>query len=121
MDYRILYEEKTKTKIPKNFDIHHIDGNRNNNEITNLVALPKKIHSKYHELSLQFKNKNFKPNIEILSIFSNGYGFNSYYKLCYNKFYKIYKDCQKYVDYRDYLLNKIPDLHTIGLNYGIKK
>ena len=57
MDYRILYEEKTKMKIPKNFDIHHIDGNRNNNEITNLVALPKKIHSKYHELSFNLKIK----------------------------------------------------------------
>jgi hypothetical protein len=49
-NYRKFYEEKTGKKIPKDFDVHHIDLNRENNEIENLVAIPKHLHKKYHSL-----------------------------------------------------------------------
>ena len=39
MDYIKLYEAETKRKVKKGYDIHHIDKNRNNNSILNLVAL----------------------------------------------------------------------------------
>lgn len=45
MDYREFYEEQTKQKIPEDFEIHHINFDRSDNEITNLVALPVKVHS----------------------------------------------------------------------------
>ncbi len=49
MNYRKFYEEQLNIKIPKDFDIHHIDYNHSNNDITNLVALPKDLHHKLHE------------------------------------------------------------------------
>lgn len=118
MNYRKFYEEVTKVKLPEDFDVHHIDGNRKNNQITNLVALPSELHKKYHDLVFYFKNKNFRPIVRILGVLNGGNGFNDYYKICYDNFLKIYKQCQKYVDYRDYLLNKIYDFHIIGKNYG---
>lgn len=49
-NYRKFYEKQTGKKIPKDFDIHHIDFNRENNDIMNLVAIPRELHKKYHTI-----------------------------------------------------------------------
>lgn len=49
MNYRKIYENALKEKIPKDFDIHHIDLNHKNNDIKNLVAIPKTLHQKFHK------------------------------------------------------------------------
>lgn len=48
MNYRKLYEKHYGIKIPPEYDIHHIDFNRNNNDIKNLILLPKSLHRKLH-------------------------------------------------------------------------
>ncbi len=48
--YKKFYEFKTEKQIPLNFEIHHLDFNRNNNKIDNLVAIPKTLHQNYHIL-----------------------------------------------------------------------
>lgn len=35
-------------EIPNGYDIHHKDFNKNNNDISNLVALPKSVHQSIH-------------------------------------------------------------------------
>lgn len=47
MNYRKIYEE-AYGKIPTGYDIHHKDGNRNNNDLSNLVALSLEDHLKIH-------------------------------------------------------------------------
>lgn len=59
--YRRFYEKETNKKVPSDFDIHHIDFNRKNNNIKNLVAIPKLLHSDYHVKYNQVIN-----NIDIL-------------------------------------------------------
>ncbi len=57
MNYRKLYEKHYNLKIPKNWEIHHIDANRNNNDINNLIMLPKKLHKALHNhIGLLSKN-----------------------------------------------------------------
>ena len=50
MDYKKFYRENLN--IPKydtrKWHIHHIDMNRNNNDIKNLVCIPKILHIKLH-------------------------------------------------------------------------
>lgn len=46
--YRSLYKKYYGIEFGKDFDVHHIDFNRENNNIDNLILLPKELHSKYH-------------------------------------------------------------------------
>lgn len=48
MNYRKLYESHYGISIPSDFHIHHMDRNRKNNAISNLLLLPGDIHSKLH-------------------------------------------------------------------------
>lgn len=45
--HRLIYES-VWGKIPKNWIIHHIDGNPQNNCILNLLGIPRGYHSKLH-------------------------------------------------------------------------
>ena len=46
--YRKIFEEYYGVKIPKNYHIHHIDGDRNNNNPKNLKMLSPEEHFKIH-------------------------------------------------------------------------
>jgi hypothetical protein len=46
--YRIIWEKFNEEKIPKGYHIHHIDGNRNNNEPLNLMCISPEDHFKIH-------------------------------------------------------------------------
>lgn len=48
LSYTKTYEKHHNIKIPKGFEIHHIDANRNNNNIDNLIMLPKEFHRALH-------------------------------------------------------------------------
>lgn len=45
-------------KIPLNYDIHHIDGNKENNEISNLLLISKSEHTKLHNKEVRYGNNN---------------------------------------------------------------
>ena len=62
MNYRKIYEIALKEKIPKDFDIHHIDLNHNNNEIKNLIAISKTLHQNFHRCinEIERVRNNFK-------------------------------------------------------------
>jgi len=76
MNYRKFYIEETGKNIPDNYEVHHIDADRKNNKIKNLIALPRNFHKVLHAhigllpketliklLSLYNKtNKNFTNN-----------------------------------------------------------
>lgn len=59
--------EKENGKIPKGYDIHHIDHNKDNNDISNLELISSSRHKKIHgeEMSEELKNwyrKNLNEN-----------------------------------------------------------
>ena len=60
MSYRKLYE-KHIDKIPKGYEVHHIDFNHKNNNIDNLIAIPKKVHTVIHQCG--FMNRNEIQNL----------------------------------------------------------
>tara|TARA_R100000458_G_C8046574_1_gene95603 strand:- start:291 stop:497 length:207 start_codon:yes stop_codon:yes gene_type:complete len=66
MNYRKLYENNNG-KIPKDWEVHHIDFNHNNNNIDNLIAVPKMVHIVIHQTGYIPRNE-----IEnLISIYEN--------------------------------------------------
>lgn len=64
--HRYLYE-KEHGEIPKGYEIHHVDHNPLNNDLSNLIALPQSEHKKIHkeeitEEQLNKLQKNLNKN-----------------------------------------------------------
>lgn len=55
VDYRRLYERHLGRVLEKGVHVHHIDHNRLNNSISNLVAIPASLHGQYH-----FKHRDYE-------------------------------------------------------------
>lgn len=89
MNYRKLYEKKLNIKIPDGYHVHHIDCDKVNNNILNLMHMPNKLHHRYHYwrcLAMQWISVN--PQLLIMS-----------HELNSNKlieFASVYDECQKY-------------------------
>lgn len=56
MGYREVYIENVGKMINMENEIHHINHNRKDNSIYNLVELPKKLHREYHLKHLKYSN-----------------------------------------------------------------
>lgn len=48
MNYVKFYETENNLKVQKGYEVHHVDWNRENNDIENLVHIPKKVHVCIH-------------------------------------------------------------------------
>lgn len=55
MYYIVVWQYYNQTKLPKNWVIHHLDKNPNNNSILNLSAMTSSCHARIHRSS-QFNN-----------------------------------------------------------------
>lgn len=49
MDYRKLYKEHYHIEFDNTYAVHHIDGNRDNNNISNLLLMPRDLHALWHD------------------------------------------------------------------------
>lgn len=109
-NYRKFYQGQCGIQIPDGFDIHHLDFDRSNNNLDNLLLLPTELHSKYHQLVMVCSQK---PTDIILSTIEHGNGYNFFYLEQLKEFTLVYTECQKWKDYKMYLLGFLPNLHNI--------
>lgn len=112
-NYKTYFEKYYNIKIPKNYEIHHIDLNHNNNDINNLMVLPKELHQEYHRLLNEYSRYGTKK-IEFL-ISGNMVGTESYFINLLNELTDIIKECNKWYDYKKYLDGQIPNIHYIKI------
>lgn len=94
MNYRKKYELYLGYRLTPDIEVHHIDHNRGNDHVSNLVAIPKDLHREYHtycgyyerdrELrdlysdgkSIKMK-KDISKEINEIQAIANEYGFHS--------------------------------------------
>ncbi len=107
-------QQAIKTKLPKGFDVHHLDHNRENNDISNLVALPKELHKKYHsfwmvsELDINFIGLIPKSPI------AQGGGYFASIVQHLNKYLPVYQEIQHWIAHRDFLIHGTPRLKPMN-------
>tara|TARA_R110002050_G_scaffold151156_1_gene278115 strand:+ start:446 stop:676 length:231 start_codon:yes stop_codon:yes gene_type:complete len=56
INYRKLYTENIGA-IPNDWDVHHIDFNHDNNNLDNLIAVPKIVHTVIHQTGYLSKDE----------------------------------------------------------------
>lgn len=115
-NYRKIYAEATGCEVPKNFDVHHIDFNRQNNDIQNLVALPKELHQRYHE-SLLYIHSPVKLITKVQSSIQPGHMYNNFTSDKIAEFTAAFDECVKWVDFRNHLLGMHQDFHMLRSTY----
>lgn len=58
LEHRYKMSKKLKRKLKKNEVVHHIDGNRQNNKLENLLLMTKSQHIKFHMMAYDFIFEN---------------------------------------------------------------
>lgn len=121
MNYRNIYLNETRVDIPKDFEVHHLDLNRDNNDIDNLVALPKDLHTLFHARLndvLVLSPKDFKSFI--MPISPSGHdGFDLFMEYL-QKFEEVRSEVVRWIFFRDYLLNRMPNVLEMSYEYPNK-
>ena len=113
--YRKHYEKLTNRNIPNGFDVHHIDLNRENNNIENLVALPKKLHQDYHIFILT--DTSFDLGYGLKSSLDPGHNYLNFLTDNLMRFRDVYNKCNAWVDFRNHLLKKHIDFRNLSPEY----
>lgn len=88
-NYRKFYKKYYGIEFGKEFDVHHIDGDRDNNAISNLILLPKALHAKYHLC----RPKTLKTEIDMSNLS------NTEYEVAL-RFYEAMIEIQKWKQYK---------------------
>ena len=110
MNYRKKYEDYFNVNLPSDIVVHHIDANRENNSLDNLVAMPRELHSRYHSQ----KNELFSVLSHAddkyldLEIIISGIALNNYYLEMMKSFINTYNECWEWLAYKLYLEGKYP-------------
>lgn len=116
-DYRKYFKNYYGIDFSTKYEIHHIDLDHNNNDIDNLMLLPKTLHSKYHMLlnstpsMYDIFNKTFNAKIHSNVVCGDGYNLD----MC-KKLIETLEECNIWYDYKLYLDKKIPNIHDIEVN-----
>lgn len=105
--YRKFYKKYYKIDFSNDYVVHHIDGNRDNNNIENLVMLPKALHTKYHILKTLLENEETIMQSFPTKIVGNCVGPENYHRQVVHEFEKVLDECNKWFDYKMFLEQNI--------------
>lgn len=98
-NYRKKFKEYYGIDFSRDYDVHHIDLNHENNDISNLMVLPKKLHRRYHmALSWLMPSDGYvKMGYKICS---NEVSMDMYMLARMEEFVKVMRECAKWRDYK---------------------
>ena len=101
MNYRKFYENQYKVKLNKNFDIHHIDYNHNNNDITNLVALPKELHHRLHNAYNEYIQWCSNYSLDDIRLHTGALCSHTMFIESLTEYLNIVEECKVYMNKRN--------------------
>ena len=72
--HRLIFEEFYKIKLPSNIFIHHVDGDKTNNKIWNLIPMTDAEHTKHHSTNRTIPEATRKKISESIGTLRNASG-----------------------------------------------
>jgi hypothetical protein len=111
-NYRKKFKKHYGIEFGNEFHVHHIDLDHTNNDIENLMILPKKLHSLYH---LMFNSTTGNGFIKFYnaSIHSNTICGDNYNLSMTKKYIDVLVECDKWYDFKLYLEGILPNIHGL--------
>lgn len=109
-NYRKFYEKEMEIELPEDWDVHHVDGNRANNSIENLIAIPKKLHQNYHTIKAKIDtiikecrviDDIFTPNEFCYPDYREFVNLNNEMLPLYNEISHYIRDKRAFLDYKE--------------------
>lgn len=116
-DYRKKYKRYYGIDFSKDYVIHHIDFDRSNNDISNLLLMPRKLHSKYHFCldTMRCESDQRGPNFTVDGRIRSA-NREHWYLSMLEHFSDVMWECAKWYDYKSYLEGLMPNVHGITLD-----
>ena len=96
-NYREKYKRYYGIEFGKEFDVHHLDLNHDNNDISNLLLLPKELHHKYHMALSWLVPKDGFVKLDV-RIHGNIADLHSLQLQAMDNFIQVLKECQEWSD-----------------------
>ena len=95
-DYREKYKRHYGIEFGSDFDVHHMDFDRSNNDIENLVLLPKKLHQRYHYYLKAFWSQDCKSGELVIKTRIDEYQQEFYPKMLCG-FLETLRECREWL------------------------
>ncbi len=102
-NYRTKYKRYYNIDFDNNFVIHHLDFDRNNNEISNLLLLPKELHQRYHFYLQHMDNMNWKSGTLKINTRIDKRRFDYFADETLIGFLETLRECGKWLAYKERL------------------
>ena len=97
-NYRTKYKRYYGIDFDGEFDVHHIDLNRENNDISNLLLLPKELHAKYHLIINALSVSPEKPKADgFIDMRLSSMAQTRYAALLFAQLPEVIAECNKWV------------------------
>lgn len=113
MDYREKYKKHYGISFGDEYDVHHLDFNHQNDDMENLLLLPKRLHHQYHFAISKLPVENGKLALEV-SI--GGYDeLTSFALSALVDLAQAMKECREWKDFKSHLDGNMPNIHGIYL------
>ncbi len=103
-NYRAKYKKYYGIEFGSDYAIHHIDFDRSNNDIKNLLLLPSELHQRYHNCISSLCGADWKSGKLILYTELSECGLTPYGSE--DKIHELattFKECRKWLDYKNSL------------------
>lgn len=102
-NYRMKYKRHYGIDFGADFVVHHIDFNRENNDISNLLLLPKWLHAKYHLIINALSICPDKPKADgFIDMRLTPIALSRYEAELFAQLPGVIAECNKWVEYKAY-------------------
>lgn len=103
MGYREDYEKQYKVVLNNDWDIHHIDYDHSNNDMDNLVALPRYLHEKLHKAYNRFTMYKCDFTVSDIRLHSGFCCSHTIFMQTLAEYISVLEECVPFMNMRNFL------------------